>query len=191
MRYGKGHKEAIRQRIIEVASRLFRRDGVAATGLAAIMLGAGLTIGAFYTHFDSKEQLVREAIVDALAGLRESLQAALDQGVGPEAIIRDYLSPKHRDGPGAGCATSALVAEIGRHSPETQAAYAAELSAYLDLVADHAPGATREERRSNAISFYGLLVGTLQMARAVGDPRLSKKILDSGIKTALALLGGR
>jgi AcrR family transcriptional regulator len=191
MRYGKGHKEAIRQRILEVASRLFRRDGVAATGLATVMLEAGLTIGAFYTHFESKEQLVREAIVDALAGLRESLQAAFDQGMAPEAIIRDYLSPKHRDGPGAGCATSALVAEIGRHSPETQAAYAAELSAYLDLVADHSPGSTHEERCANAISFYGLLVGTLQMARAVGDPRLSKKILDSGIKTALALIGAR
>ncbi len=187
MRYEKGHKEDVRQRILEVASRLFRRDGVAATGLAAIMHESGLTIGAFYTHFNSKEQLVRDALVDSLTRGREALQTTFELGLGPEAAIRDYLSPKHRDSPDEGCATSALVAEVGRHSPETRAAYAAELSAYIDLLADRLPGATREARSANAISLYGLMVGTLQMARAVGNSPMSKKLLDSGIEAALAL----
>ena len=70
MRYEKGHKDATRQRIIDVASRQFRENGVAAVGLAGIMTEAGLTNGAFYTHFESKEDLVRAVLLDALEPAR-------------------------------------------------------------------------------------------------------------------------
>ena len=119
MRYDKGHKDATRQRILDVASRQFREQGVAAVGLAGIMADAGLTNGAFYAHFDSKEDLVREVL--SHAGISAiNCRRPPRAGAGLEAPIRDYLSASHRDNPGGGCPTSALVAEIARH-PEGDA----------------------------------------------------------------------
>ncbi len=94
MRYEKGHKELTRQRIIEVASGQFRAHGVAAAGLAGIMTEAG-----------RREQTLRDAA---------------ESGKGLEALIRDYLSPRHRDDPGRGCPTAAMVAEIARHPRTTR-----------------------------------------------------------------------
>src|ERR1700675_1479731 len=110
MRYEKGHKDLTRQRIIEVASKRFREQGVAAVGLAGVMSDAGLTNGAFYAHFDSKEDLVREVL--SHAGFRNKSSRAAEEGTGLEGAIRDYLSVSHRDNPARGCPTSALVAEI-------------------------------------------------------------------------------
>src|SRR5258706_347046 len=107
MRYDKGHKDATRERIIDVASRQFREHGVAAVGLAGIMNDAGLTNGAFYAHFSSKEDLVREVL--AKPGKRNEMwQAAAESGAGLASTIRGYLSSAHRDNPGRGCPISAL-----------------------------------------------------------------------------------
>ncbi|MGZ3285499.1 MAG: TetR/AcrR family transcriptional regulator, partial [Xanthobacteraceae bacterium] len=121
MRYEKGHKDLTRQRIVEVASRQFREHGVAAVGIAGIMTDAGLTNGAFYAHFDSKEDLVREVL--SHAGFRNKLSKAAENGTGLAGAIRDYLSQNHRDNPGQGCPTSALVAEIARHPKATRDAF--------------------------------------------------------------------
>jgi TetR/AcrR family transcriptional repressor of nem operon len=80
MRYGPGHNEAARERILEAASRLFREHGIAAVGLAKIMAEADLTVGTFYTHFDSKEALLREALLQALQARHEALEQALRGG---------------------------------------------------------------------------------------------------------------
>src|SRR5215831_8348531 len=120
MRYEKVHKEATRAHIIDVASAQFRESGVAAVGLAGIMSAAGLTNGAFYTHFESKEDLVRAVLLNALGRRGQRLRANLESGAGLETAIRDYLSPRHRDGAGAGCPTAALVAEIARHPRKTR-----------------------------------------------------------------------
>src|ERR1700751_5570290 len=112
MRYEKGHKDTTRQRIVEVASRQFREHGLAAVGIAGIMSDAGLTNGAFYAHFDSKEDLVREVL--SHAGFRNKLKAA-ESGAGLQSAIRGYFSGRHRDNPGGGCPTLALVAAIARH----------------------------------------------------------------------------
>src|SRR5277367_871304 len=103
MRYNKGRKDATRERIIEVASRQFREKGVAAVGLAAIMSNAGLTNGAFYAHFASKEELVREVL--SHASFRNKLFKAAENGSGLADAIREYLSSAHRDNPGQGCPT--------------------------------------------------------------------------------------
>src|SRR5580704_17372274 len=99
MRYEKGHKDATRQRIIDTASRQFRENGVAAVGLAGIMADAGLTNGAFYSHFESKEHLVQAVLLNSLNRREATLQAAAEANVGLEATIRDYLSARHRDRP--------------------------------------------------------------------------------------------
>src|ERR1700744_2310327 len=108
MRYEKGHKDATRQRIIDTASTQFRENGVAAVGIAGIMSDAGLTNGAFYSHFCSKEDLVETVLAHAFRRRGERLRAASDADEGLEAVIREYLTPGHRDRPGGGCPTAAL-----------------------------------------------------------------------------------
>jgi AcrR family transcriptional regulator len=187
MRYDKGHKDATRQRIIEVASRQFREHGVAAAGLAGIMTEAGLTNGAFYAHFGSKEDLVREVL--SHSRFRNKLAKAAENRAGLESAIRDYLSPSHRDNPGRGCPTSALVAEIARHPKATRDAFAAKVADVIELIAASLHAGSGAERRRKAVAIYGLMVGTLQLARAVNDRRLSNDILQSGAGEALALAG--
>jgi len=187
MRYDKGHKDATRQRIVEVASRQFREQGVAAVGLAGIMAEAGLTNGAFYAHFDSKEDLVREVL--SSAGFHNKLSKAAEKGTGLEGAIRDYLSPSHRDNPGVGCPTSALVAEIARHPKATRDAFTGKVAGVIELIAGSLDSGTQAGRRRKAVAIYGLMVGTLQLARAVNDKKLSNEILQSGADQAVALVG--
>jgi TetR/AcrR family transcriptional repressor of nem operon len=187
MRYEKGHKDTTRQRIVEVASRQFREHGLAAVGIAGIMSDAGLTNGAFYAHFDSKEDLVREVL--SHAGFRNKLSKAAENGTGLEGAIRDYLSQNHRDNPGQGCPTSALVAEIARHPRATRDAFTGKVDDVIELIAAGLDAASEAERRRKAVAVYALMVGALQLARAVNDRRLSGEILKSGAEEAIALAG--
>jgi TetR/AcrR family transcriptional regulator, transcriptional repressor for nem operon len=191
MRYEKGHKDLTRQRIVEIASAQFRAQGVAAAGLAGIMTEAGLTNGAFYAHFSSKEELVRAVLCNALSRREQTLRAAAESGKGLEALIRDYLSVRHRDDPGRGCPTAAMVAEIARHPKKTRDAFTGKIGAFIDLIAAQVGGSSPRARRKTAIAVYGMMVGTLQLARAVNDKRLSDEILESGVATAVTLAGGR
>jgi TetR/AcrR family transcriptional repressor of nem operon len=186
MRYEKGHKDATRERIIDVASRQFRENGVAAVGLAGIMSDAGQTNGAFYTHFESKEDLVRAVLGNALSRRETKLQTT----AGLEAMIRDYLSRSHRDNPHRGCPTAALVAEIARHPKTTRDGFTVKVSRFIELIAAQLLAGSPGERRRTAIAIYGMMVGTLQLARAVNDRELSDEILESGVSAALALADG-
>jgi TetR/AcrR family transcriptional repressor of nem operon len=190
MRYDKGHKDATRQRIIDVASRQFREHGVAAVGLAGIMADAGLTNGAFYSHFKSKEDLVQAVLSLALRRREQTLRTASEANAGLEATIRDYLSARHRDRPGGGCPTAALVAEIARHPKPTRDAFTDKVSEFITLIATQVREGSTEARRRKAAAIYGMMVGTLQLARAVNDKRLSDEILESGVSAALALADG-
>src|SRR6476661_1801469 len=97
MRYAKDQKQATRQRILETAGRRFKQDGIDGAGVAALMADAGLTNGAFYAHFASKEDLVANVLADQLRAQRESLDAEPADRAGLEAFVRSYLSPEHRD----------------------------------------------------------------------------------------------
>ena len=187
MRYEKGHKDTTRQHIIEVASRQFRGHGVAAVGLAGIMSDAGLTNGAFYNHFESKEDLVQAVLANALDRREARLRAVAAEDAGLETMIRDYLSPRHRDRADDGCPTAALVAEVARHPKSTRDAFTAKVQTFIELIATQIHAGSVAERRRNAVAIYGMMVGTLQLARAVNDKKLSDEILESGVTAALAL----
>jgi AcrR family transcriptional regulator len=191
MRYEKGHKDTTRQRIIDVAAKQFRENGVAAVGLAGIMSDAGLTNGAFYSHFESKEDLVQTVLAHALGRREATLLAASEANVGLEATIRDYLSSRHRDRPGGGCPTAALVAEVARHPKATRDAFTDKVSTFIPLIASQIRAGSASARRRNAVAIYGMMVGTLQLARAVNDKELSDEILESGVTAALALAEGQ
>jgi TetR/AcrR family transcriptional repressor of nem operon len=147
MRYEKGHKDATRQHIIDVASRQFRENGVAAVGLAGIMTDAGLTNGAFYSHFKSKEELVQAVLSNVLRRREETLRAASEANAGLEATIRDYLSPRHRDRPSGGCPTAALVAEIARHPKPTRDAFTDKVTEFIALIATQVRKGSADARR--------------------------------------------
>jgi TetR/AcrR family transcriptional regulator, transcriptional repressor for nem operon len=191
MRYEKGHKDTTRAHILDVASSQFRERGVAAVGLAGIMEAAGLTNGAFYTHFDSKEDLVRAVLVDALTRREQRHRANIEAKSGFADTIRDYLSVRHRDGAGTGCPTAALVAEVARHPKKTREAFTDKMSEIISLMAAQIDKGTPAERRRNAIAIYSMMVGALQMARAVNDRKLSDGILEGAVDAALKLAGER
>ena len=127
MRYGKDQKQATRQRILEAAGRRFKQDGIDGAGVAAVMSDAGLTNGAFYAHFASKEDLVANVLADQLRAQRQSLDAQPADRAGLEAFIRSYLSPEHRDQAADGCPSAALLDEIARRPAATRQVFTDEL----------------------------------------------------------------
>ncbi|MER8422350.1 TetR/AcrR family transcriptional regulator [Mesorhizobium sp. M0976] len=185
MRYEKGRKDASRSRIMEVAAERFRSDGIAASGLATIMSDAGLTNGAFYPHFQSKAELVRESVAAALDAQSQQVQEALAAG-GPEMAIEAYLSAEHRDNPGKGCASAALLPEIARQPPETRALYAERAQSLVRQIADALPPTNDPE--GVALGVFATLIGALQLARALEGTELSDRILAAGSAAAKALI---
>jgi len=185
MRYEKGRKDASRGRIMEVAAERFRCDGIAASGLAKIMSDAGLTNGAFYPHFQSKAALVRETVAAALEDQSEQIREALAAG-GLAMAMDAYLSAAHRDNPGKGCASAALLPEIAREPSETRQLYTERLLTLLRQVSAELPR-TRDPE-GVAFGIFATLIGTLQMARAVEGTELSDRILAAGADAARTLI---
>ena len=186
MRYEKGRKAASRRRIVEAAAERFRSDGIAASGLTGIMRDAGLTNGAFYPHFQSKAELVRECVATALEDQSLRLQDALAAG-GLEKVLAVYLSREHRDDPGNGCVSAALLPEIARQPSETRSLYAKRLMAIVRQLASSLPKKTRDPE-AVALSVFATLIGTLQLARAVEGTALSDRILAAGADAARAVV---
>src|SRR5437667_983182 len=188
-RYGKGHKQATRQRIIEAAGGRLKRDGVHGSGIATLMADAGLTNGAFYAHFESKEDLVASAVAEQLREQRESFSAQPPGRAGLEQIVRAYLSVAHRDNPEGGCPSAALLDEITRSTDATKRVYTDGLLAVIDDVAARLASDDPNWARINTLRLFALMVGTLQVSRALADRQLAEEVLKQGIRNALALLG--
>jgi TetR/AcrR family transcriptional repressor of nem operon len=186
MRFEKGHKAATRRHIVDVASRCFRRDGVSAAGIAGIMGEAGLTNGAFYPHFESKETLIREALTSALADQQHRLDEERT-GLDLEGAIRRYLNRDHLGDPAGGCPSAALLPEIARQPLPTRQTYEEGLRSYVSTLAALLPDAGSATSGRRATAIFGLMVGTLQLARAVPDAAQAEQILEGGVEAALHL----
>jgi TetR/AcrR family transcriptional repressor of nem operon len=189
MRYEKGRKDASRRHIMQVAAERFRSDGIAASGLARIMSDAGMTNGAFYPHFRSKAELIRESVAAALKDQSSQLQNVLDAG-GPGAAIAAYLSAEHRDNPGQGCAFAALLPELARQPSEARHLYAEHLSTMVRQLSATLPPETQDPE-GVALRVYATVIGALQLARAVKGTALSDRILAAGADAARALIQPR
>lgn len=183
MRYDEGHKDRARQRIVEAAAARFRRDGLGSVGLAKLMGDAGLTHGAFYGHFRSKDALVQAVLRETKADLRQSTASEGEPGL--RGIVNRYLSKHHRDHPEVGCPAAALSPEIGRASRGIQRAYTEQLRGILGRIEAALP---RPDRQTAQVVF-AVMLGSLQMARATDDEALSDQMLESGKKAALQLAG--
>ena len=187
-RYDAEHKAETRRRIIESAGRRLKQDGVDGSGIATLMSDAGLTNGAFYAHFGSKDDLVANVVADQLATQYAVLEA-LPEGVAAlEGFIRDYLAPQHRDTPGTGCPSAALLDEIARCDDSVRESYTEGMQSIVDVIAAHLSPDDPPAAGTRAVGLFTLLVATLQLARAVSDRKLSDDILESGIRNAQTLL---
>jgi AcrR family transcriptional regulator len=190
VRYRQEHKQATRQRIIKTAGRRFKMDGIDGSGIAALMRDAGLTNGAFYTHFASKDDLVATTIAAQMQAQNASIVAHAEPGrAGLEQIVRWYLSPWHRDSRDTGCPSAALLDEIGRCTHLTKQAYTDGVLVVADGIAARLAPNDPLSVRTMALSAYAMMAGTLQLARALADPQLADQVLEQGIRNALALLG--
>jgi TetR/AcrR family transcriptional regulator, transcriptional repressor for nem operon len=188
-RYGKEHKQATRRRIIEAAGRRLKRDGIDGSGIAALMADAGLTNGAFYAHFESKEDLVAGAVAEQLREQRERFNAQPSDRAGLEQFVCGYLSVQHRDNPEGGCPSAALLDEIGRSTDATKRAYTDGVLVVIDDIAARLASDDPHSARVKTLGVFALMVGTLQLSRALADRQLADEILEQGIQNALALLG--
>jgi AcrR family transcriptional regulator len=185
-RYDKEHKEASRRRIVEAAGRRFKRDGIDGSGIATLMADARLTNGAFYAHFPSKGDLVAATVADQLREQRESYRQR--PGASVEELVREYLSVQHRDDPEHGCPSAALLDEIGRCPASTKQAYTEGVLGIADEIAARLAPDDPPSARAATLSLFALLIGTLQLSRALADRQLADEVLEQGIENALTLL---
>ena len=141
MRVSREQAALNRDRIIDAAGALFRAKGFGGIGVADIMKAADLTHGGFYGHFDSKDDLVAQASKRAMARAAGNWQAWLRQH--PDApfaaLLKHYLSPRHRDDPGKGCVFAALAADAARSGKVVRNAFAEGLEPLIDILADAIP----------------------------------------------------
>src|SRR5437764_688639 len=187
-RYDKEHKQATRRRILEMAVRRFKTHGIDGSGVATLMADAGLTNGAFYAHFSSKDDLVANVVADQLGAQAQSFREERPGRKGLEEFLREYLSPQHRDNPGAGCPAAALLDELGRCPTGAKDAYTEGARVILDEIAGRLAPENPRSAYGKALALYTMAVGTLQLSRALSDPKLADEVLEQGIQNALVFL---
>ena len=178
-------KEASHERIVDVASRAIRRSGYGGTGVADIMKEAGLTHGAFYAHFESREAMLAEA-ADRAGAAANAAAADIVAAVPPEqslrALMKAYLSKEHIHGIEHGCPVSALGSEMPRQSPEVRRAATLRIKEMIDLVARQMPDWGQPSAHERALATVASMVGTLMLARAVDEPTLSDALRAATLK---------
>src|SRR5687768_13022906 len=178
-------KEATHERIVETAARAIRRSGYGGAGVAEIMKEAGLTHGGFYAHFDSREEMLAEAAdragADGMA-LLSRVAAAAPPRKALEAMLRAYLSKEHVEGVETGCAAAALGSEMPRQGPKVRRAATRRIKEMIDLVARQSPDWGQPGAHERALLTVATAVGSLVLARAVDDPKLSDALRQATLK---------
>jgi AcrR family transcriptional regulator len=177
-------KEATHERIVETAARAIRRSGYGGTGVADIMKEAGLTHGGFYAHFDSREAMLAEAADRAGANGMDVLArvaATAPPKKALEAMLRAYLSKEHVEGMDSGCAIAALGSEMPRQAPKVRRAATRRIKEMIDLVARQSPDWGQPGAHERALVTVATALGTLVLARAVDDPKLSDALREAAL----------
>jgi TetR/AcrR family transcriptional regulator, transcriptional repressor for nem operon len=181
MGHSKANKQRSRELIVKTAAKVFRERGVDGIGLADLMKAAGLTHGGFYGHFDSRDDLIAEAVERALGESGKSMASIVEGGLPRKmALVRlidAYLSVAHRDQLGTSCAVAIMANDVSRSNARCRSAYTRQVEIYLDLLVGLIATEKRKSRKSKAIAALSTLVGAVSMARAVNDEKLSRELL--------------
>jgi TetR/AcrR family transcriptional repressor of nem operon len=182
---GSGRKEITHDRIVETAARAIRRSGYDGTGVADIMKEAGLTHGGFYAHFDSRDAMLAEAADraggEAIAAM-ERIVASSPPEEALQAMMQAYLSKEHVEDLETGCATAALGSEMPRQTPAVRRAATRRIKEMIDLVARQSPDWGQPGAHERALVTVAAMVGTLMLARAVDDTKLSEDLRKAALE---------
>ena len=196
-RHSQEEKARSHERIVDIAAARIREEGTTTPSVAEIMQAAGLTHGGFYKHFDSRDDLIAEAVDRTFADSQAATAAVIDGAEDPLAAFVDwYVSAEHRDNPGSGCSVVALGGEVARADARVRAAYTDQVNRYLAQLEQmlggeggedgESRGADADARRQATVAL-STLVGAVLVSRAVDDPALSDEI----IRDVRAALGSR
>jgi TetR/AcrR family transcriptional repressor of nem operon len=178
-------KEASHERIVSVAARAIRRSGYDGTGVADIMKEAGLTHGAFYAHFESREAMLAEAASRACAESAAATAKLMASGPPQEALatmLRAYLSRLHIEHAEMGCPLAALGSETPRQTPEVRRVSTRHIKEMIDFVARQSPDWGQPAAHEQALVTVATMVGTLLLARAVDEPALADSLCEAALK---------
>jgi len=178
-------KEATHERIVEVAARAIRRSGYNGTGVADIMKEAGLTHGGFYAHFASREAMLAEAADRAgaeSAAVAEKVASSVPPEQALKAMMHAYLSKEHLASAETGCPVAALGSEMPRQAAEVRHVATRRIKEMIDLVARQSPDWGQPGAHEHALVTVAAMVGTLLLARAVDDPKLSEALREATLK---------
>jgi TetR/AcrR family transcriptional repressor of nem operon len=182
MGHSRAEKAKTHERIVALAAKRFREKGLEGIGIAKLMKEGGLTVGGFYKHFGSRDDLVAQALGSAVGPWKGLMDAAASGGppVTYDSLVDAYLSVTHRSHPGSGCPVGALAGDIARSDKRTRAVLTKRVSEYIEWLADLIRDARGEDQgtaRSRAVMSVCALVGAITVARAVSDEQLSREIL--------------
>jgi TetR/AcrR family transcriptional repressor of nem operon len=187
-RHSQEEKARSHERIVDIAAARIREAGTAAPSVTEIMQAAGLTHGGFYKHFESRDDLIAEAVDRTFADSQQATAAVIDGADDPLAAFVDwYVSAEHRDNPGSGCGVVALGGEVARADPRVRAAYTDQVKRYLAQLEELLSGDDGEADpviRRQARVMLSTLIGAVLVARAVDDPALSDAII-ADVRAAL------
>nr|WP_230182400.1 TetR/AcrR family transcriptional regulator [Aquabacterium sp. CECT 9606] len=181
-------KEATHERIVSVAAKAIRRSGYAGTGVADLMKEAGLTHGAFYAHFDSREAMLAEAAAKACAESAAAAAQAVSSLPADRALasmLRAYLSKEHAEGVEMGCPLAALGSETSRQAPQVRRVTTRHIKEMVDVLARQSPDWGQPGAHERALVTIATMVGALVLARAVDEPALSDSLREAALKHLL------
>lgn len=178
-------KEVSHERIVRAAARAIRRSGYDGTGVADIMKDAGLTHGAFYAHFSSREAMLTEAVSRACAesaAVMAGVVASVPSGQALTSVLRAYLSREHLEQMEMGCPLAALGSETPRQAPEVRRVVTRHIKEMVDLAARQSPDWGQPDAHERALMTVATMVGTLLLARVVDEPALSDNLCAAALK---------
>lgn len=189
MRQSAAHKRQTHERIVEAASRSFRKLGVEGVPIAGLMRELDLTHGGFYRHFDSKEALFAEALAKSLGEVASGLERAGEAGSetgGLKSIIENYLSVEHCLNPAQGCPVAAMASDIGRLPRNVRSSFEGGLKDLMNRIARFMTGATDQDRQLSFLVLFSGLAGALSFARTAADENLRNAILKAASEFYIA-----
>ena len=191
MKYPEQHKQEVGTRLRRQAAAQIREKGMDAISVKSVMAAEGMTVGGFYAHFDSKQDLLIEALQSAFSDSKNNFYHLLEKLPAEEwlpTLLNLYLSDFHRDNIESSCPMSSLVGDVARQDDSVKQVFQTGMERMVDHYASKLSSRDAEQNRHLALGLVSLLTGGIQLARSVADPEYSKQILQGCIESAELLL---
>lgn len=192
MRYKTDHKEKTRQKILEAAGRGFKKHGYAGIGVDGLAKAAGVTSGAFYSHFGSKDGAFEVALTTGLDDVINAIpKIQAENGTNWVKVFAEYyLGKPHQKNLDCGCAMATLTSEAVRFGVKIHSIYEKKMNGIADLIANGLAGNSNDERRARAWSMLGVLIGGINVARAMKSAKVTDEVAEA-IKSAAIKAAGQ